>query len=127
MNEYGRMGGSNIESAPTLGGNLIPDGSFEDTSKFDVVNQIVQYLEEVQKDPETDEYPKEDIFNPVEIIQPPLPIGEVIEEDFLLLRQGTVQFVDCLVMVRRSVPFCLCLCIHRLFSLPNHQAQPALT
>jgi len=29
MNEYGRMGGSNIESAPTLGGNLIPDGGFE--------------------------------------------------------------------------------------------------
>jgi len=35
MNEYGRMGGSNIESAPTLGGNLIPDGSFEDPLKFD--------------------------------------------------------------------------------------------
>jgi len=35
MNEYGRLGGSNIESAPTIGGNLIPDGSFEDSSKFD--------------------------------------------------------------------------------------------
>jgi len=34
MNEYGRMGGSNIESAPTLGGNLIPDGSFEDPTSF---------------------------------------------------------------------------------------------
>jgi len=34
MNEYGRLGGSNIESAPTIGGNLIPDGSFEDSSKF---------------------------------------------------------------------------------------------
>jgi len=34
MNEYGRMGGSNIESAPTLGGNLVPDGGFEDTTSF---------------------------------------------------------------------------------------------
>lgn len=29
MNEFGRMGGSNIASASTLGGNLIPDGEFE--------------------------------------------------------------------------------------------------
>jgi len=35
MNQYGRLGGSNIESKSTLGGNLIPDGSFEDSSKFD--------------------------------------------------------------------------------------------
>ena len=39
----------------------------EDTSKFEVVNQLVSYLEEVEKDPDTDEYPVEDIFNPVEI------------------------------------------------------------
>jgi len=29
MNEFGRMGGSNIVSEATLGGNLIPDGGFE--------------------------------------------------------------------------------------------------
>ncbi len=40
----------------------------EDTSKFDVVNGLISSLEEVLKDPGTDEYPKEDIFNPVEII-----------------------------------------------------------
>jgi len=34
MNEFGRMGGSNIASAPTLGGNLIPDGSFDDPTSF---------------------------------------------------------------------------------------------
>ncbi|QEN05778.1 preprotein translocase subunit SecA [Thiospirochaeta perfilievii] len=40
----------------------------EDTSKFDIVNQLVSYLDEVVKDPKSGEYPKEDIFNPVEII-----------------------------------------------------------
>ncbi len=30
MNEYGKLGGSNIVSATTLKGNLIPDGDFED-------------------------------------------------------------------------------------------------
>ena len=34
MNEFGRMGGSNIANAPTLGGNLIPDGSFDDPTSF---------------------------------------------------------------------------------------------
>ncbi|MBN2618666.1 MAG: preprotein translocase subunit SecA, partial [Spirochaetales bacterium] len=48
---------------------LIISGSVEDDiSKFNVVNQLVKFLKEVEKDPETDEYPKEDIFNPVEII-----------------------------------------------------------
>ncbi|MGL1894112.1 MAG: preprotein translocase subunit SecA [Spirochaetaceae bacterium] len=40
----------------------------EDISKFDTVNQLVQFLKEVELDTETGEYPKEDIFNPVEII-----------------------------------------------------------
>jgi len=35
MNEFGRLGGSNIESATTLAGNLIPDGSFDDPTSFD--------------------------------------------------------------------------------------------
>ncbi len=35
MNDFGRMGGSNIESATTLAGNLIPDGSFDDPTSFD--------------------------------------------------------------------------------------------
>ena len=40
----------------------------EDTSKFDAVNQLVGFLKEVEKDPDTGDYPLEDIFNPVEII-----------------------------------------------------------
>jgi len=36
MNEFGRMGGSNIENASTLGGNLILDGSFDNPSSFDL-------------------------------------------------------------------------------------------
>lgn len=35
MNEIGRLGGSNIESASALGGNLIPDGGFDDPASFD--------------------------------------------------------------------------------------------
>ncbi len=34
MNEFCRLGGSNIANAPTLGGNLIPDGSFDDPTSF---------------------------------------------------------------------------------------------
>lgn len=40
----------------------------EDTSKFEIVNQLVSFLKEVEKDPSTGEYPKEDIFNQVEIV-----------------------------------------------------------
>ena len=35
MNEYGRLGGSNIVSATTLRGNLIPDGDFENMTDID--------------------------------------------------------------------------------------------
>ena len=47
---------------------LIISGAVDDdTSKFDVVNQLVSFLDEVEKDPDSGEYPVEDIFNPVEI------------------------------------------------------------
>lgn len=36
MNEFGRLGGSNIANATTLGGNLIPDGSFDDPTSFNI-------------------------------------------------------------------------------------------
>jgi preprotein translocase subunit SecA len=48
---------------------LIISGAVDDdTSKFEAVNQLVGFLKEVEKDPKSGEYPKEDIFNPVEII-----------------------------------------------------------
>ncbi len=35
MNEFGKLGGSNIVSATTLKGNLIPDGDFENMTEID--------------------------------------------------------------------------------------------
>jgi len=54
MNEFGRMGGSNIANAATLGGNLIPDGSFDNPSSFDanwfisVGGGIISYSDSVK-------------------------------------------------------------------------------
>lgn len=48
---------------------LIISGAVEeDTSKFEAVNQLVHNLEEVHKDPETGEYPVEDLEHKHEIV-----------------------------------------------------------